>query len=190
MTDNEATLTQRATDGVRTVMGVGGLIAVVLGLFVLFAPGTSAKVATGVVAVILALYAIITGIVYLGSAIFSRTIGGWARIGHILLGLLYLAAGIIMMSNLLVSGAIVVLFLTIMIGVLWLFEGIMAFALMREARSKTWNAIYGVISILAAITLMFSPMLGAATLWLLLGISMVVLGVAQIVRAFSITAAE
>jgi uncharacterized membrane protein HdeD (DUF308 family) len=37
---------------------------------------------------------------------------------------------------------------------------------------------------------MLSPLLGAVTLWLLLGISMVVMGVVQVVRAFKGGSAE
>lgn len=186
MSTTEPSVLQRATDGARVLFGVGGLIAIALGLFVLFAPGASASIALTVTAVLLALYAIITGLVYLGTSVFSKTLGGWARIGHILLGLLYLIGGVIMMSNLLMTGVVVAIFIAITIGVLWLLEGVMAFATVRESPNKTWNVIYGIISVLAGITLMFSPMMSAAVLWMLLGASMLVLGVIQVVRAFTI----
>ncbi len=184
MTTAETTSGHRTHDGLRIALGVGGLIAFVLGLFVIFAPGASAAVALTITAVLLAVYAIITGIVYLGSSIFSRTLGGWARTGYILLGLLYIIGGVIMLTNLMATGALLALFITITIGVLWLFEGIMAFSLAGKSESKTWAIIMGIVSVLAGLVLLFSPLISAAALWLLLGISMVVLGVVQMVRAF------
>ena len=85
MSSPETTLLQRASDGVRTAIGVGGLIAVVLGLLIIFFPLKSGEVALQIVAAIIAAYALVVGVVYIGSSIFSRTLGGWARTGHILL---------------------------------------------------------------------------------------------------------
>lgn len=186
MTTPETNTLQRAGDGLRVALGVGGLIAVALGLFVLFAPGSSAKIALTATAVLLGIYAVIVGVVYLGTSIFSRTLGGWARTGHILLGLLYIIGGAIMMSNLFLTGVVIAVFIAITIGVLWLLEGIMAFTVLKSSENKVWTVIYAVISILAGITMMFTPMMGATVLWLLLGISMVVLGVVQVVRAFTL----
>ena len=42
-----------------------------------------------------------------------------------------------------------------------------------------------VISIIAGIVLLFSPVLGAAALWVLMGISLIVLGIVQVIRAFT-----
>ncbi|MGJ0204024.1 DUF308 domain-containing protein [Leucobacter sp. gxy201] len=182
--ETAATAQRSAGDSLRIALGVGGLIAFVLGLLVLFAPAPSAKAAAGTAAALLALYALITGVVYVGTSIFSKTLGGWARTGHVLLGVLYIVGGVIMMSNLLATGTLVFLFITITIGVLWLFEGIMAFSLVSKSENKVWGIIYGVISVLAGLTMMFSPLLSAAVLWIMLGASMVVLGAAQSVRAF------
>ncbi|KUF06832.1 HdeD family acid-resistance protein [Leucobacter sp. G161] len=182
----EPTLEARATDGARVLFGVGGLIAIVLGLFVIFAPKTSAGVTLTLVAALIGAYAIVTGIVYVGTAIFSRGVGGWSRVGHILLGLLYVAGGVIIMSNLVFAGVVTALMFSIMVGILWLFEGVLAFATASKSESKVWSIIYGIISVLAGIALLFSPLMGAVTLWWLLGISMVVLGVVQVVRAFRV----
>lgn len=191
MSANDPTFTaeRHAVDSVRIILGVGGLIAVALGLFVLFAPNSSGKIALVATAMLLSIYALITGLVYLGTAIFSRTLGGWARTGRVLLGLLYVIGGVIMISNLLMTGVVVAVFVSIIIGVLWLFEGILALSMLRKSDNKVWMVIYAVISIIAGLVLMFSPLMGAATLWLLLGISMIVLGVVQVVRAFSVKAA-
>lgn len=190
MTSTEPNLLQRGADGLRIALGVGGLISVVLGLLILLYPGKSGAAAMSVIAVIIAAYALVVGVSYLGISIFSRTIGGWARTGHIVLGLLYVVGGAIMMLNLAAARELLTLFLVIVIGVLWLFEGVMAFTVVGQSSSKAWTVIYGAISVIAGLVLIFSPLLAAVTLWLLLGISMLVLGLVQVVRAFSIKPSE
>ncbi|GAA2834810.1 uncharacterized membrane protein HdeD (DUF308 family) [Leucobacter komagatae] len=182
----EGTIKEAATDGARVLFGVGGLIAIVLGLFVIFAPKTTAGVTLTFVAALIGAYAIVTGIVYFGTAIFSRSLGGWSRVGHILLGILYVIGGVIIMSNLMTAGVVTALMFSIMVGILWLFEGVLAFATASKTDNKAWTIIYGIISVIAGITLLLSPMMGAMTLWWLLGISMVVLGFVQVVRAFKV----
>jgi len=186
MSSPETKLLQRAGDGLRTAIGVGGLIAVVLGLLILFFPAKSGAVMMQIVAAVMAAYALVVGVVYAGSAIFSRSLGGWARTGHILLGVLYVIGGIVMMANLGAAAAVIAVFLTVTIGVLWLFEGIMALSVAGSAGNRTWTIIYGIVSIIAGFSLMFSPLISAVTLWLLLGISMVVMGVVQVIRAFGL----
>lgn len=178
------------SDGLRTALGIGGLIAVVLGLLIVFFPGASGAVTTQIIAALTAAYALVVGVVYIGSALFGRAIGGWARTGYTLLGLLYVIGGVVMLANLKVTGALLALFLTVTIGVLWIFEAVLAFSTLSQAKSKVWGIIHGVIGLIAGLTLLFSPLLGAVTLWLLLGISMIVLGVAQAVRAFGMKSAE
>jgi uncharacterized membrane protein HdeD (DUF308 family) len=184
MSSPEVKLLQRAGDGIRTALGVGGLIAIVLGLLILFFPAKSGAVAMQIVAAVMAAYALVVGVVYVGSAIFGRTLGGWARTGHIVLGLLYVIGGVVMMANLGAAAAVIAVFLTVTVGVLWLFDGIMALTIAGKSENKTWTVIYGVLSLIAGFTLMFSPLLSAVTLWLLLGVSMVVMGIVQVIRAF------
>lgn len=183
---NQPNVVSQGADGVRVLFGVGGLIALALGIFMLFAPQQSGQTAVLLTAVLLGVYALVTGLVYAGSAIFSKTLGGWARAGHILLGLLYIVGGVIIMSNLTAAGVLTAVFFVIVLGVLWLFEGIFAFVTAAKSDNKVWSIIYGIISVIAGITLIVSPLMGAITLWWLLGIAMAVLGVVQIVRAFSL----
>lgn len=179
------TTDQVESDNTRVLLGVGGLISLALGLFVLFAPKTTGSAALILISAIIGVYAVVTGLVYLGVTIFSKQFSGWSRVGHGLLGVLYIVGGIFMLSNLLASGVVVALFLSITIGVLWLFEGVLAFVLLGKSERKGWSVFYGLLSVIAGLVLIFSPLMGAATLWWLLGISMAVLGLMQIIRAFS-----
>ncbi len=179
-----STSKQDSGEGSLILFGVGGLIAVILGLFVLFAPKATAGAALLLIAALIGIYAVVTGLVYFGTAFLSKSIGAWSRVGYILLGVLYVIGGVIIMSNLLFSGVVTALLFSIMIGVIWIFEGVFSFVTASKSESTVWSIIYGIISLAAGAVLIFSPLMGAITLWWLLGIGMVVLGVAQIIRAF------
>ena len=177
---------RKAVDIVRVLLGVGGLIALVVGLLIIFNPVASGVIAMNIAAIVLACYLVVAGFVFLGSMMFSKTMGGWRRLGVALLGLLCLIAGILTFGHLDSMAVALALFLAIFIGVTWIFEGIMSFAAAKSSPSKTWTIIYGVISVIAGLVLVFSPALGAVTLWLILGVAMVVMGVVQIVRTVTL----
>lgn len=186
MTTPESGSSRKAADGIRTALGIGGLVALVLGLLIMFFPEKSGAVAMQFVAIAMAAYSLVVGAVYLGSSIFGRSRKGWARTGHALLGLFYLIGGIVVFANLGAAAAVLAVFLSVTIGVLWIFEGVMALSLVKQTERKGWTIFYGVISLIAGLVLIVSPIMGAVTLWLLLGISMVALGLVQAVRAFSL----
>jgi len=183
------TARERVGDTLRIVLGLGGLIALILGILIMVNPLKSAAIIMQIVAVIVALYMVGVGVVYLGGAIFSKSMSGWPRTGNIVLGILYVVAGIILFSNLAATAAVLTAFLSIMIGILWMLEGLLAFSTVKASGHKALTVIYGIISVIAGLVLILSPILGAITLWLLLGISMVVMGAIQVVRAFSVKTA-
>lgn len=178
----------RAVDAVRIMLGLGGLIALILGILIMVNPLKSGAIMMQIVAVVVALYMVGVGAVYLGSAIFSKTMKGWPRTGNALLGLLYIVAGIILFANLAAAAAVIAVLLSILIGVLWIIEGVLAFTTLKTTGHRVLTVVYGIVSLIAGLVLIFSPLLGAVTLWLLIGISMVVMGAIQIVRAFSVKA--
>ncbi|GAA1543071.1 uncharacterized membrane protein HdeD (DUF308 family) [Microbacterium ginsengiterrae] len=169
-----------AVNGIRTAIGIGGVLAVIVGILILVWPGRTAMVATAIIAI----YTIVAGLVYAGLGIFSKNKGGWARLGHILLGLLFIVAGIVAFANL--SGTTVWLaaFLGVLVGILWIVEGVVAFTTLGDSSSKVWSVLFALLSIIAGIVLLLSPVWGAEVLWWVLGISLVVLGVLNVVRAF------
>lgn len=57
------------SNGVRVAFGISGIVALVLGLLILIAPMKTASIITAIVA----LYALVSGVIYLGIGIFSRT---------------------------------------------------------------------------------------------------------------------
>ena len=77
------------------------------------------------------------------------------------------------------------IFLGILVGILWIVEGIVALAQSSDAGSRGWAIFFGILSILAGIVLLFSPLWGAVVLFIVAGIALIVLGIVQIVRAFT-----
>ena len=177
----ESVAESSAVNGIRTALGIGGVLAVIAGLFVVFQPQEAAFVVT----VIIAIYAIAAGLVYAGLGIFSKTKGGWARVGHIALGILFIIAGIVALFNIGQTTAWLALFLGILIGIMWIVEGIVALSTLGDAASKGWSIFFAILSIIAGIIVLFSPIWGVIVLWWILGISLIVLGIINIVRAFT-----
>ena len=177
----ESVAESAAVNGIRTALGIGGVLAVLAGIFILFQPAEAAFVVT----IVIAIYAIAAGLVYAGLGIFSKNKGGWARIGHIALGILFIIAGVIALVNLQQATAWLAVFVAILIGILWIVEGIVSLSTLGDASSKVWTIIFAIISIIAGLYLVFSPLMGAVVLWWVIGIGLIILGIVNIVRAFT-----
>lgn len=165
---------------VRLFLGIAGAITLIAGLVLLIWPAKSAVIVTG----IFASYLIVGGLVYLGLAVFSGKGGGWVRAGHVVLGLLYIAAGVVAFANLAAATVTLAIIVAIFIGVSWIADGVVALSLMGADTTKVWTLLYALLGILAGIAVLLSPLYAATVLWLVLGISLVALGVMQLVRSF------
>jgi uncharacterized membrane protein HdeD (DUF308 family) len=174
-------LEKGTVNGIRTTLGLAGILTLLAGILILVWPGQTAAVVTW----ILAIYVVAAGLVYAGLGIFSKTKGGWARIGHIVLGLLFVVAGIVAFANLTATTLWLAIFVSVFIGVGWIVEGIVSLSTLGDSASKIWTIIFAIISIIAGGYLLFSPLWGAVVLWWLLGIMLIAMGVLNIVRAFT-----
>ena len=174
-------LSKAAINTVRTTLGISGAVALIVGILITFWPKDSAFVITW----ILGLYFIIAGIAYLGLGIFSRGISGGARAVDIILGVLFVIGGVIALANVQATAAFLAVFLGILIGILWIVEGVVALVQSSDAPSRGWAIFFGILSIVAGIIVLFSPLWGAVVLFIIAGIGLIVLGIIQIVRAFT-----
>lgn len=177
----EVSETTRPLKGARLALGIGGLISIGFGVAVLAWPTKAAVVLTGIIAV----YAVVTGIVYAALAVSSKRLGAGGRIGHLLLGILYIIAGLSAFSSLDRSAVFLAVFLTIMVGVMWIVEGITALFLLGKSNTKVFTIIFAVFSVFAGFVLISSPLWGVVSLWLMLGGSLIVLGGLNIVRSIT-----
>ncbi|MGM1016287.1 MAG: HdeD family acid-resistance protein [Actinomycetota bacterium] len=167
---------------IRISLAVSGALALIAGIVLLVWPLKSAVIVTG----IFAAYLIVAGVVYIGLGIFSGKKGGWARVGHILLGLLYIVAGVIAFANLQTAAVALALITVIFIGLSWIIDGVVSLTLLGQDGSKVWTLLYALLSIIAGVVLVASGLMGALFLWLFMGISLVILGLLQIVRAITL----
>ncbi|WP_300265096.1 HdeD family acid-resistance protein [Microbacterium sp.] len=167
---------------IRIALAVSGAIALIAGIVLLVWPGKTLVLVTGIIAS----YLIVAGVVYVGLGIFSGKKGGWARAGHIVLGLLYIAAGVIGFLNLQQTAATLALITVIFIGISWIVDGVVSLTLLNRDGSRAWTIIYAIFSIVAGAIVIFSPLLAAIALWWILGVTLIVLGIIQIVRAITL----
>ncbi len=167
---------------IRISLAVSGALALLAGIVLLVWPVKSAVIVTG----IFASYLIIGGVVYIGLGIFSGARGGWARVGHILLGLLYIVAGVIAFANLGAAAATLAIVVAVFIGISWIVDGVVSLTLLGSDGSRVWTFVYALLSLFAGIYVLFNVLAAGIVLWIFLGASLVVLGVLQIVRAITL----
>lgn len=174
-------LAKSAINGIRVAFGIGGVVALILGILLLVWPEKS----LGAVAIILGIYFLIGGVVRLALGIFSKGISGGMRTLDILLGILLIIAGIIVLKNVAASAAALLILVVAVIGVGWIIEGVLSIVESRGAPSAGWAITSGIISIIAGIVVLVVPGWSAVWLVIVTGIVLIVLGIVGIVRAFT-----
>lgn len=174
-------LTRSAINMIRVAFGIGGLATLVIGVMMAFWPTKAASA----MAWMLGVYWVIAGVVYIAVGLFAKGTKTAARILDIVLGVLMLFAGITVASNPSDSMQVLGIFLAFYIGVLWVIEGIVTLVQLGDAPSRMWALLSGGLSIVAGIVLFTSPWWGIQLLFLLTAIGLILLGVVQLIRAFT-----
>jgi len=177
-----SSLGKSGINAVRAAFGLVGILAVGLGIALLVWPGRTVAVAAGIAGI----YFIISGIAHLALAIFSRGLGAGHRVLGIVLGLIVLLAGIVVMRNLDAATAVLVLIAVLAVGISWIIDGIMAIVESGKGdNGKAVGIVFGVISVIAGIVVLVWPGITALAFAVLVGITLVILGVTGVVRAFT-----
>ncbi|WP_270189138.1 HdeD family acid-resistance protein [Bifidobacterium pseudocatenulatum] len=177
----EEWLPKKAKNAIRGTYAVLGIAAVILGLALLIWPGATLKVA----AIALGAYFVVSGVVRIVTAIVELGLpGGW-RVLDILIGLMLSVGGVVMLKNAALSGATLAVLITMVVGLGWMLEGVMALVESWRMPSSAWAVIYALLSIVAGFIVLFSPI--SSTTWLILfgGCALVAIGIVAIVRAFT-----
>lgn len=169
----------RSTSVLATTIGVGGFLAFVIGILILVWPGRTAMV----VGALISVYAIVAGIIYFALGVFGSARRGWARVGAVALGVVFVAAGVVALFHLTRTTEWLAVFLGILVGLLTIIEGAAVLTTIHEAASKGWSIVYAVLSIIAGVVLLFAPVWGVLVLWWILALTLVVLGIVNVVRA-------
>ncbi|MBK0084418.1 DUF308 domain-containing protein [Lactococcus sp. S64] len=165
----------------RNSVGLSGIISSVLGLLVLFFPGLTAQFGT----ILVGISFVLIGIIYFTLFITLPSWSGWEKFGHIILGLLYIIAGLFSLINISTTTAVIFIVVGILVGMTWIYEAFLSFAMVSSSNSKGWLIISGLISLIAGMMLLFTPFWGAVTLWILLGATLLVLGVFKLIQFFT-----
>jgi uncharacterized membrane protein HdeD (DUF308 family) len=178
---NAKNLSKSAINGIRLAFGIGGIVALILGIILLVWPAKT----LGVVAIFLGIYFLVAGVIRLAMGIFSKGISGGMRTLDILLGVLLIVAGVIALKNVAATTAALLILIVAVIGVGWIIEGVLAIVESRGAPSSGWAITSGVISIIAGIVVLVIPGWSAVWLILMAGIVLIIVGILGIVRAFT-----
>lgn len=179
MSTHSSSLTNTAVAGVRSALAFTGAISLLVGLLILVWPEHSALAVTWV----LAIYAVIVGFGYLAAGAVANGLGGSRRVTHIVLGLVFIAVAIVAFANVAAAAAWLITFFGLFVGIAWVVEGIVAMTLVGTEEFRSWTVLFSMVSIIAGIFLIVSPAWGGLLLWGLFGMSLIVLGILQLIRA-------
>ncbi len=164
---------------VRIGLGIVSAIALFIGVALLVWPGRTLVVAGALIGINF----LISGVVRLGVGIFGTAYSGGMRALSIILGLFVLLGGIVVLRNLAASTAILLLIMTIIVGISWIVEGIVALVDSDKAPSRGWAIALGIVSIVAGVAVVAMPGWTAVVFITFAAIMLIVLGVTGIVRA-------
>jgi uncharacterized membrane protein HdeD (DUF308 family) len=159
---------------------VFGLLAVVLGVVVLAWPGPSLVVA----AMLFGVYLVLSGIAMVVIA-FSLPVSAGSRFLNFISGVLSIILGIFAFRHF--GQGYAILLLAIWIGIGFIFRGVTAVAFQfgdRGLPGRGWAIFFGVISIIAGVVVLAYPFDSIVTLALVVGVWLVILGVAEVVSGF------
>lgn len=170
-------MSQAEVTGIRVALVVTALAAIGLGAVLLV--WTEATLT--VIAVLFGLYFLISGVLRIVRGAASTGAGTGGRVLNIVLGLILLVVGIIAMRN--PEGSLAVLGLVV--GVAWIVEGIAALVEYTVDASRWFGILFGVISVVAGVIVLFAPVATIGVLVTIGGIMLIFSGLVQLVRAFT-----
>ncbi|GAA3085419.1 HdeD family acid-resistance protein [Streptomyces roseofulvus] len=159
---------------------LAGIAALVLGVLVLVWPGAS-LVAAGV---LFGVYLLFSGVMQLVAA-FGTHATAALRVMAFISGALSILLGLFCFRGATQS----ILLLALWIGIGWLFRGItqaVAAASDPAMPARGWQVFLGVVSAIAGVVLIVSPLESVAVLTLLGGIWLIAVGAAEIVTAIQV----
>jgi uncharacterized membrane protein HdeD (DUF308 family) len=163
---------------------LSGVLSVILGVLVTLHPGNAVWVA----AIFLGAYLLVSGIAQVILA-FSLHVSAGGRVMLFISGAASLVLAVLAFKDLGDESPMAILLLAIWIAVSFIFRGVSTAATAISdpgLPGRGWAIFFGVISILAGIVVMASPIDSLVLLAWVVGIWLVVMGVFEIGSAFSI----
>ena len=154
---------------------VEGIVLALLGLVLLVAPGASLSFLVWLVGI----YLLIAGIFRIIGIFLDSSSWGW----KLAAGILCLIAGLAILSNPLWSTTLLSTWLVILVGLLAMLQGVAGLIVAFQGGGWGMGAL-SVVGILFGLFLVINPLIGVATLTLILAIFMLIGGVGAVVQAF------
>jgi len=181
-----AALSASTLNGIRVGLGAIGASALVLGIMLVAWPAATWKV----VAVVAAIYFVISGLIHLAMGVFSREVGVGFRLANMVFGLLLLLGGVFALRNSLAAAVMVGLTVAIMVGISWIVEGVLTLVAVGGGKASRWALVTGLLSVVAGIVVLSMPLSSVVLLTVFTGVFLMITGVGAIMQAFTLRKAD
>jgi uncharacterized membrane protein HdeD (DUF308 family) len=158
-----------------------GIVTLVAGLLALAWPGRTIVV----IAVLFGIQLVVAGIFRFVAALAVDEASGATRVLLALLGVLSFIIGLYALRHILLTIAA----LALLLGIFWIVNGaVETFTALshRGMQGRGWTVFMGLLSVLAGVVVLAYPGISLATLAIVLGIWLLVLGAMEIVLAFQL----
>ena len=176
---DEKSMAGKAVKAVRWIYAITGVIALLAGIALLFAPAKTLVFLTTV----LGFYFVITAGIRLFTTVFeSQLPTGW-RVTSIITNLLILLGGVVILRNQALSTATLSTMVVVVAGFGWITEGIMSILESELSSNRGFTILSGALSIIAGVFVFIYPLWSAMMLVIFTGASLLVFGVTLIIRA-------
>ena len=158
-----------------------GVVSILIGIIAIVSPGITILTA----AIFFAAWLFVSGVVSVVQS-FTRDGDTGMRVLHALIGILSVIVGFSLLRTPFQSVEVMIFVL----GVFWVAQGIVGFiGAFSRKQGRNWALVTGLLGIVAGIIILQYPISSAATLALIGGIWLVVLGVMQLVGAWQLRSA-
>jgi uncharacterized membrane protein HdeD (DUF308 family) len=159
---------------------IGGVLAILLGIVLLIWPDSTLLV----LAALLGIWLVVLGIVRIADAVTGRELGGASRGFVTLAGAIYIAAGIVVLSNLHAS----LKFIALLIGLIWIFSGvseiIAGFTRVRGRSAKFGTILLGLVNAALGVVVLIWPGITLIVLVWITAIWLIAIGLVQLYIAW------
>ncbi|MGW4093682.1 HdeD family acid-resistance protein [Nocardia sp. NPDC004750] len=175
----EGPLQSLARRGWQTIL-LTGIFAVILGIVILVWPDITLAAA----GIVFGIYLVVTGFLQLVAA-FAAPASTGLRVLAFIIGVVSIVIGVFCFRDELAS----LLLLGLWIGIGWLFRGIallVAGISEPEMPGRWWQVFFGVVTAAAGVVLIVWPVQSVATLALLAGVWLIIVGLVEIIVAFGV----
>ena len=170
---DEKSMAGKAVKAVRWIYAITGVLALIAGIALLFAPAKSLVF----LMTVLGFYFVIT------AAIIEPLLPtGW-RVTSIISNLLIILGGVIILRNQAFSTATLTTMVVIVAGFGWIVEGVMSILESELSSNRALAILSGALSIIAGMFVFIYPLWSAKMLVIFSGAALLVFGVTLIVRA-------